>query len=323
MDSSMDDHKELEPFSFDRSQPFSWDKRMPVFQPKKPRVIINILLFFATVCTTVLAGAMLQGVNPFAHPDQLTKGFPFSFALIFILLSHELGHYISSRIHRIDATLPYFIPAPTFIGTFGAFIKMRSPVLDRRALLDVGAAGPITGFIVALPFLIIGLRLSEVKTMATVPEGGLFIGSSLLLSFLTKIIFGNLPDTQQIFLHPVAFAGWIGLLVTSLNLLPIGQLDGGHIAYAVFGEKQEKISKFTFIVLIALGTYKWLGELFKMQIPGWEGWLIWALLLQIMGLKHPPPLNQWVDLDPKRKVIGWIALGIFVITFTPVPFGTF
>lgn len=320
----MDEHNKLEPFSqYEDQRPFPWEQRIPVFQPKKPRVIINVVLFLLTVCTTVVAGAMLQGVNPIAHPDQLQQGFPFSFALIFILLSHELGHYITSRIHKIDATLPYFIPAPTFIGTFGAFIKMRSPVMDRRALLDVGAAGPITGFIMALPFLIVGLKLSEVKVMPTLPEGGLFIGSSLLLSFLTRVIFGNLPDTHQVILHPIAFAGWIGLLVTSLNLLPIGQLDGGHIAYAVFGEKQEKISRIVFIGLIALGTYKWMGDLFGVQIPGWEGWLIWALLLKIMGLKHPPPLNHWVGLDRKRKVIGWIALGIFVITFTPVPFGAF
>ena len=320
----MDDQRELEPFTFEKPQPFPREQGIPVvIKPKKQRVIINVLLFLATVCTTVVAGAMLEGVNPLVHPEELTRGFPFSFALIFILLSHEFGHYISSRIHRIDATLPYFIPAPTFIGTFGAFIKMRSPVLDRKALLDVGAAGPITGFIVALPFLIIGLMLSEVKTIATAPEGGLFIGSSLLLSFLTRIIFGDLPDTQQIFLHPVAFAGWIGLLVTSLNLLPVGQLDGGHIAYAVFGEKQEKISRVTFVALIALGTYKWIGQLFNLQIPGWEGWIIWALLLQFMGLKHPRPINHWIELDQKRKVIGWIALAIFVITFTPVPFGTF
>jgi len=320
----MSEEKELDPFlQYEKQRRFPWEQGIPVIKPKKQRVIINVLLFLATVCTTVGAGAMLEGVNPLVHPEELTRGFPFSFALIFILLSHEFGHYISSRIHRIDATLPYFIPAPTFIGTFGAFIKMRSPVLDRKALLDVGAAGPITGFIVALPFLIIGLMLSEVKTMATAPEGGLFIGSSLLLSFLTRIIFGNLPDTQQIFLHPVAFAGWIGLLVTSLNLLPVGQLDGGHIAYAVFGEKQEKISRFTFVALIALGSYKWIGQLFNLQIPGWEGWIIWALLLQFMGLKHPRPINHWIELDRKRKVIGWIALAIFVITFTPVPFGTF
>jgi membrane-associated protease RseP (regulator of RpoE activity) len=320
----MDQEREFQPsFPFEKARPFPWEERLPVVPPKKPKAIINVLLFLATVCTTVSAGAMLQGVNPFTHPDQLTKGFPFSFALIFILLSHELGHYITSRIHKINATLPYFIPAPTFIGTFGAFIKMRSPVLDRRALLDVGVAGPITGFIVSLPFLIVGLKLSEVKAMVTVPEGGFFIGSSLLLSFLTKIIFGDLPDTQQIILHPVAFAGWIGLLVTSLNLLPIGQLDGGHIAYALFGEKQEKISKVAFISLIVLGTYKWMGELFNVQIPGWEGWIFWAMLLLMMGLKHPPPINQWVDLDRKRMVMGWIALVIFVITFTPVPFGTF
>ncbi len=319
----MDQERDFEPNLHESTRPFPGEQGIPVIKPKKQRVIINVLLFLATVCTTVVAGAMLEGVNPLAHPEELTRGFPFSFALIFILLSHELGHYISSRIHRIDATLPYFIPAPTFIGTFGAFIKMRSPVLDRRALLDVGAAGPITGFIVALPFLIIGLTLSEVKIMATAPEGGLFIGSSLLLSFLTRIIFGDLPDTQQIFLHPVAFAGWIGLLVTSLNLLPVGQLDGGHIAYAVFGEKQEKISRFTFVVLIALGTYKWIGQLFNLQIPGWEGWIVWALLLQFMGLRHPRPINHWIELDRKRKVIGWIALAIFVITFTPIPFGTF
>jgi len=277
--------------------------------PPKPRIRIHLLLFFLTLLTTILAGALQEGVNPLKDPEQLYRGIPFSFALMSILLAHELGHYLVSRKHGLNVTLPYFLPAPPIIGTFGAFIKMRSPVRDRRMLMDVGAAGPLVGVAVAIPLLIIGLRLSEVKLVQG--EVGMNLGSSLLLSLLSRLVVGPLPEGFDIVIHPVGFAGWIGLLVTSLNLLPVGQLDGGHVAYALLGETQNRIAKFVYAALIILG------------VVGWQGWLVWAVLLWFMGIRHPMPTDWWVPLDTKRKLVGWIAVGIFILTFIPVPFSGF
>jgi len=281
----------------------------PASWPEKPRLALNVILFVLTLATTVVAGAIQEGVNPLKNPEQIFKGIPFSFTLMGILLAHELGHYLIAKKHGLSVTLPYFIPAPSFIGTFGAFIKMRSPVRDRRMLLDVGAAGPLVGVAVSIPFLILGLRLSEAKLLAG--QVGTTLGSSLLLSLISWLVVGPLPDGYDIVIHPVGFAGWIGLLVTSLNLMPIGQLDGGHVAYALWGERQNKISKFFFLGLLGLGVF------------GWQGWLFWSLLLFLMGFGHPPPLDWWIPLDPKRKVIGWLAMAIFILTFIPIPFSGF
>jgi len=200
---------------------------------------IHILLFLATIGTTLLAGSIMAGGNPFSAFSDLWKGLPFSTTLMLILGFHETGHYIYARKHGVDATLPYFLPAPTFIGTFGAFIKIKSPIYQRKALLDIGASGPIAGFLVAVPALIWGLLHSNVVTV-TGEQLGIQLGDSLLMKLLTYSIFPTLLETQDIILHPVAFAGWIGLLVTMLNLLPIGQLDGGHIAYAILGRQFDK-----------------------------------------------------------------------------------
>jgi membrane-associated protease RseP (regulator of RpoE activity) len=293
--------------------PDSWKEEPgPAPSPPKPRIAVNISLFFLTVFTTLLAGALHEGVDPLKNPEQILKGIPFSFSLMGILLAHELGHYLTARKHGLNVTLPYFIPAPPFpfiIGTFGAFIKMRSPVSDRRMLLDVGATGPLVGVAVSIPFLILGFQLSEVKMVQG--QMGLTLGSSLLLYLISWLVVGPLPAGFDIVIHPVGFAGWIGLLVTSLNLIPIGQLDGGHVAYALLGEKQNKISKYVFLALLALGIF------------GWPGWLFWSLLLFIMGFRHPPPLHGWVSLDRKRKVIGWLTVAIFILTFIPVPFSGF
>lgn len=278
----------------------------PGYGEGKQRITINIILFIITMATTLLAGALQEGVNPLKNPEQIFKGIPFSFALMGILLAHELGHYLIAKKHGLNVTLPYFIPAPSFIGTFGAFIKIRSPVRDRRMLLDVGAAGPLVGVVVSIPFLILGLWLSEVKMVQG--QMGTNLGSSLFLSLLSWVIIGPVPEGYDIVLHPVGFAGWIGLLVTSLNLLPIGQLDGGHVAYALLGEKQNRISKFVFIAILGIGIF------------GWQGWLLWGLLLAIMGFRHPPLVDWWVPLDFKRKIIGWLAVVIFILTFIPVPF---
>ena len=277
--------------------------------PRKPRVLWNLVLFLLTFITTLLAGALQEGVNPLSNPEQIYKGFPFALALMGILLAHELGHYLMARRHGVDVTLPYFIPAPSFIGTFGAFIKMRSPARDRRMLLDIGAAGPLVGVAVSIPLVALGLSLSEVKQV----EGqvGTSLGDSVLLMLISRIVVGPMPPGYDVVIHPVGFAGWIGLLVTSLNLLPVGQLDGGHVLYALLGEWQNRISKFVFVGLLVLG------------ILGWEGWLVWGVLLLIMGFRHPQPVEWWVPLDLKRRVIGWLTIAVFILTFIPVPFSGF
>lgn len=267
---------------------------------------IHVLLFILTFITTTLAGALLNGVIFWLEPDKIYLGLPFSLTLLFILMTHEMSHYIASRIHHVSATLPYFIPAPSIIGTFGAVIKMKPPIPDRRSLIDIGASGPIGGFIIAIIACIVGLQLSEVKPTGQIHEG-LAFGSSLLFSFLTELVLNADPVQHDVILHPVAFAGWIGLLVTSLNLLPIGQLDGGHITYALLGEKHAWISKGMLPVLVVLG------------IVYWEGWLIWAVLMIFLGYKHPPVVYPHIQLNRGRKLIGWIALVIFILTFTPTP----
>jgi membrane-associated protease RseP (regulator of RpoE activity) len=272
----------------------------------KRNVVANILLFCITFVTTLAAGALHQGIDPLEHPELLWRGLPFSLTLLLILAAHEFGHYFMSRKHRIDVTLPYFIPAPSFIGTFGAFIKMKSPIMDRRVLLDVGAAGPLVGFVVALPVIIAGLALSPTVTGG--PEGGMTLGTSALFSLLVWIVHGNLPAETNLILHPMAFSGWIGLLVTCLNLLPVGQLDGGHVAYAVLGTRQKTVARFVIALLVVLG------------LTGWSGWFFWAALLLLMGIEHPPVVYEWVPLDRRRTIVGWITLFLFATTFTPAPF---
>ena len=198
----------------------------PTARREKPG--LHVLLFLITLLTTTAAGALHAGADPLEDPWALLSGLPFSVTLMSILLVHEMGHYLVSRHHGVQASLPYFIPAPSFIGTFGAFIRMKSPPPDRKSLFDVAAAGPLAGLALAVPAVIVGLHLSTMTASET-PSGGLTLGSSLLLSFLSKATLGLLPEEVNIALHPIGFAGWIGLLVTALNLLPVGQLEGGHV----------------------------------------------------------------------------------------------
>ena len=274
---------------------------------------IHLILFGATVFTTVLAGAMQQGVVPWETPWQLYKGLPFSLTLLIILLSHEMGHYLSARYHNLNVSLPYFLPAPPIpflIGTLGAFIRIRSPILNKPALLDVGAAGPLSGVMVALPLLVFGLQLSEIKVLPAEAQelGGIVLGESLLFQFLSWLTVGSLPSDHHIILHPMAFAGWIGLLVTNINLIPVGQLDGGHVAYALFGEKAARIGQAFFFLLIFLGIFYW------------PGWFVWVAILYFMGFSHPAPLEFWVALDRRRRCIGFLTVAVFVLTFMPAPF---
>ena len=277
--------------------------------PKIPRV--HWILFLLTIFTTLLAGAIMEGAQIFSNPLEIFKGIPFSFTLLFILGTHEFGHYYYAQKHRVDATLPYFIPAPPFlflIGTFGAFIKIKSPIYRKDALLQIGAAGPIAGFIIAVPALIIGLLLSEVIEKNDI-QGAIILGDSILMKILTFITHPGLLESQDIMLHPIAFAGWIGLLVTMLNLLPIGQLDGGHIAYAMLGEKQDIIGKLAFLLLIPLSFFS-------------INWLIWGILLLLLmrSVKHPPIQDIHVPLSYKDKRIGYACLIIFILCFIPAQF---
>lgn len=271
---------------------------------------LHLFLFILTLFSTLIAGAMQTGIDILKEPEKIYKGLPFALTLMTILLGHEFSHYFAARRHNTKATLPYFIPAPpfiSFIGTFGAFIKMKPPIVTRKALIDIGASGPIVGFIISVIVSIVGLSLSRVVAIRET-EGALRLGDSLLFSFLSNISLNYQTGSQDILLHPVAFAGWIGLFVTSLNLIPVGQLDGGHIAYALLGEKHVYLSKLLVLVMVPLGLLLW------------PGWAIWAVLLLILGLRHPPVLYSEALLDPKRRFIGWLALVIFVLTFIPVPF---
>jgi membrane-associated protease RseP (regulator of RpoE activity) len=267
---------------------------------------VHIVLFALTLASTLSVGALHEGIDIFRDPAKILLGWPFSVTLMAILLFHEFSHYLVSKRHHVDATLPYFIPAPTLFGTFGAFIKMKSQITTRNALVDIGASGPIAGFIVSVAATATGLFFSEIRTVAP-REGVIMLGDSLLFSGLTRLILGPVPAHADVFLHPVAFAGWIGFFVTAINLLPIGQLDGGHIAYAILGERHEKLSKLLIIMLFGLG------------IVLFQGWIVWGVLLIVLGFRHPPIIYPWIPLDPRRKAVGLLSLIIFILTFIPVP----
>ena len=269
----------------------------------------HLALFFVTFVTTTMAGALHVGVDPLRDPLAIVEGLPFSFTLMLILLCHELGHYVLAAVHRVPATLPYFIPGPPFlVGTFGAFIKMHGMPRSRRALFDVGAAGPWAGFVVAVPAVILGLGFSDVRRMGGEMEAGRSLGNSSLFSSLSSIVLGVHPDDVTILLHPVALAGWFGIFVTFLNLLPIGQLDGGHVVYALFGRGHRKIARLFFVIVLGLG------------FLGWQGWFLWAFLLGfVLRVDHPDTQDSDTPLDPVRKAAAWATIGIFVVTFMPVP----
>jgi membrane-associated protease RseP (regulator of RpoE activity) len=282
---------------------------------------LHTALFLITLAATSIGGAALAGVaGAWYHPTlaNLRAGLPFSLPLLAILLAHESGHYVTARRYRVNASPPYFVPFPpqwNILGTMGAFIRLRSPIFDRRTLFDVGIAGPIAGILVAIPVLLVGLALSTVEPGGSIRplahqylvyDGGyIFVGDSLLLAACRAVLGLGGP----VHLHPVAMAGWVGVLVTSLNLLPLAQLDGGHIAFALFGRAQR---------WIALGL--WLGLIPLGQL--WMGWWVWAGLGLLIGrgrLGHPSVLAPERPLDPARRVIGWVGVVLFALTFMPSP----
>ena len=290
--------------------------------PGRRRYWLHALLFLLTLYSTTLVGSRMA--YNFAHnlpsfdmetdlpaytemwsdPERLMGGLPFSLTLLTILLAHEFGHYLACVHYRVDASLPYFLPAPTLIGTLGAFIRIRGPIFSRRALFDIGVAGPIAGFVFLMPALSIGLAYS--KIIADVPrEGSILFGTPALLWLFEKLIYPGL-DPHMIYLHPVARAAWIGLFATALNLLPIGQLDGGHILYAVVGEKHRRLSRLFILLLIPMGLLFW-----------WV-WLLWAAVLFFFGSRHPVVYDH-ATLGGLRHKLGLLAAVILLLSFMPSP----
>jgi membrane-associated protease RseP (regulator of RpoE activity) len=279
----------------------------------RPWLALGLLL--TTLFTTTAVGTLLAGVSEDAlqtNPELFLQGLPYAIALLAILGCHELGHYFAARYYRMKATLPYFIPIPFFLGTFGAFIQLRSPVPNRRALFDVGIAGPLAGLVMALPLLLWGLANSEV---VSIPENASLLNfealdpaASIALAFLSKLALGSqLSANQAIHLHPVAVAGCLGLVVTALNLMPVGQLDGGHIVHAMYGQRNGavigQVCRFLMLGLTLVH-----GEL-----------LIWALLLFFIPAIDEPALNDVSELDTRRDLLGLFALSLLVLIVLPLP----
>jgi Zn-dependent protease len=300
---------------------------------RRERWLLHALLFLGTFVTVQLGGALLlggavhtlpsfrggwagAGANLVAWLHAGATGMPFAMALMAILLAHEMGHYLTAKRYGIDASPPFFLPAPiefNFIGTFGAFIRLRSPVIDRRQLMDVGAAGPWVGFAVALLMLVVGFQHSIIRgpgefdapMVIRLAGGNLLAGDSLITWGLRRLLVGN--GTLE--LHPIAVAGWIGMLVTALNLLPLGQLDGGHILYALLGKYQGIAAGLTWVGLLFLGRWFW---------PWWA----WAVLTLILGggrLLHPKVLEWRRPLPASRIPYGWLSVVLLLVTFAPVP----
>ena len=302
----------------------------PPSEPPSPRrrttrPWLNVLLFFATFLSALLSqmmflphGSMLDILLiPLVAPEQLLTAMPFAVTLMSILLAHEMGHYLTARRYGVDQSLPYFIPAPTIFGTLGAVILMRSQPPDRRVLLNVAVMGPYAGLVLAIPAAAWGLAHSIPYDDMALNQGGLVFGDSLLFRLLENVFS---PAGTNVILHPVAMAGWVGLFVTSLNLIPAAQLDGGHVAYALFGKLQERLSLIVIVVLFTGGMMiTFLGEPTGTGSKGGEMWILWSLLLFVIGIRHPPVQDETRPLSRFDKANGILALGLFVLTFIPIP----
>lgn len=296
----------------------------PPAPARKPAQVapLNLVLFLVTLLTTTMAGAFQAGADislwhPILSAPALARGLPFSIPLMSILLAHEMGHYLTARRNRVDVSLPYFIPAPFpslfFIGTFGAFIRIRSMPRTRRAMFDIGAAGPWAGMLIALPVLIIGLATSKIVPLNP-GAGGLEFGDSILLLQLERWVLHIDPHAVNVDLNPVGFAGWLGLFVTTLNLLPASQLDGGHVIYALLGRHHRIVSRLVFIAAILMVFVP-----LVLGLPFWWGWALWAVLLVLFGLGHPATADPDTPLDPMRRFAALATIGLFIVTFVPVP----
>ncbi len=283
---------------------------------------IAVLLFVLTLISTLAVGAQFassyaSGQTPdfdelfstygtlLAHPQLLLAGVPFAFTLIGILLAHELGHFFACRYYGISASYPYFIPAPTLIGTLGAFIRIRSPIYNRKALFDVGLAGPVVGFLFAIPALAIAIFYSRVVPFSDA-HASIVFGQPVVMRWLVALLRPGVPP-GDLLLHPVGRAAWVGLFATALNLLPGGQLDGGHILYSVASKYHRRITLGVALLLIPLG------------VVFWRGWILWSILLLAIGFRHPPLMNRWEQLDRQRLVWAAVAVLMFILCFMPMP----
>ena len=295
--------------------------------PRRRATWVYVLFFLLTVLTTVVVGARMEfnfrhNLAPFAlsdetlsffpivwairNPAHLLLGIPFSATLMFILFSHEMGHYLYCRYYGVDATLPFFVPFPSLIGTMGAFIRIRSPIRSRSALFDIGIAGPIAGFVPACVALAAGLGLSKVvptSLLAPPPD----VGFPLIFHVINRLLHGShAVPLDRLYLHPVAIAAWVGMFATALNLLPGGQLDGGHIVFSVSPRWHQAISTLTILILIPLSLYRWIG------------WLLWAVVLRITGMRHPQ-VPEYPQITAARRWMVALAILMLVLTFTPTP----
>jgi membrane-associated protease RseP (regulator of RpoE activity) len=256
---------------------------------------IHLLLFILTVISTFFVG-----------------GLAYSVTIILILLGHEMGHYFISRRYGMRATLPFFLPFPfSPFGTLGAVIRMESTLSSRKILFDTGIAGPLVSFTLSIPAIVIGLMLSQAIPASQLKEGTIRLGDPLLFGFIQRLVMGKLPESYDVLIHPIGYAGWVGLFVTALNLLPVGQLDGGHIAYALFGRR----SRIIFLITIAVMAF--------ITIFYNPGWLLLLILIILFGFRHPPPLDDQTPLDRKRRVMGVFAFIALFLSFTPAPFPQF
>ncbi|MET0515430.1 MAG: site-2 protease family protein [Nitrospiraceae bacterium] len=301
-----------EPLTEDESE---LDERSGESRSWLSEVGLPATLFIATIFTTLWAGAYQTHTNIFhgpwkflvSDPSALWKGIPFSATLLTILVTHELGHYALSRVHRTPASLPLFIPGfPQLVGTFGAIIRMRGPIKSRKALFDIGVSGPLAGFAVAVVALVVGLYLSRVVVDVGLPDT-YRLGGSLLLDAFVWLFIGTIPVGHVIDLHPIASAAWFGLFITSLNLIPIGQLDGGHVAYALWGDRQRTVA------------FSLLPLLFLLGFAGWPGWFVWIAMAGLLGFGHPPIIDPEAALGSRRIWLGRLTILIFILTFSPIP----
>ena len=288
----------------DLPKPHSFqDENYPPEKKTPKQYLFHLGLFLVTLFTTSFAGSGGGGTIL----EIFFNGLPYSFSLLSILLVHEFGHYFAARRFGVDATLPYFIPFPSLIGTMGAVIKTRTPVPHSRALLYIGAMGPLPGFIVSFFLAAYGISVSSIHPLPVVPPDTVPVfGDSILFAGLVHFFHGTIPAGSDIYLSPFAWAGWIGFLITGLNLMPIGQLDGGHVLFALIGRKQRYAGWMSFLALVILSFF-W---------PGWILWLIIALLVLMIG--HPP-VGEESELTYKEKIMGWSCLAVLLMTFIPVP----
>jgi membrane-associated protease RseP (regulator of RpoE activity) len=323
----MQDEPEPIPIELARPEPAPWLPAHPIAWGPERRSLRSLFaaigLFIITAFSTLAAGAQFAAAyaanqspgfdsffsdyfRPFFEPRLFISGIPFAVTLMGILLAHELGHFFACRHYHISATYPYFIPAPTLIGTLGAFIRIRSPIFNRRALFDMALAGPLVGFLIAVPTLALAILFSKVVPASDTSSS--FVFGQPLVERLLELLLRPGVAHAHLLLHPVGRAAWVGLFATALNLLPAGQLDGGHILYAVASERHRRTSFAVAILLVPLA------------IKFWAGWMVWAVLLVAIGFRHPPLIDRWETLDRTRRILAGVALAMFVLCFMPAPF---